>query len=313
MNELFVWTEKYRPATVNECVLTNSLRDTFNGFVKERKIPNMILSGGPGQGKTTVAKALCNQLDCDYLMINASEESGIDTLRTKIKQYASAITLSDCRRIVILDEADYLNPQSTQPALRGFMEEFAANCGFILTCNFKNKIIEPLHSRCTVIDFRAGKKDKKEVLEQLFKRLCFILEAEKVPCDKKVLAEFIMKHYPDYRRIINELQRFATSAGEINEGILTNGRDLNINKLYAALKERNYDDIRTWVVESLDNDTNKIFRKIYDSLKNNMKPQSVPQAVLLVADYQFKSAFSVDPEICLLAFCTEIMVNCEFV
>jgi DNA polymerase III delta prime subunit len=309
----FLWVEKYRPATIDECILPGDIKDIFKGILAKGEIPTMLLCGPPGTGKTTVAKALCNQLGVNCLVVNGSMDGNIDTLRTTIKTFASSVSFYDGRKMVILDEADYLNPQSTQPALRGFVEEFSSNCGFILTCNFKNKIIEPIWSRCSVVDFRVSKKDKKEMIEGFFNRVLHILDSEGVTYKKKVVVELVLKHYPDFRRTINELQKFASATGEINEGILARVSDIEIDSLVKAMKSKTYPDIRSWVVANLDNDPTKIYRKVYDALNVALKPQSVPQAVLIIADWSYKNAFSADPEICLLACLTDLLVNCEFV
>lgn len=307
----FLWVEKYRPKTVNECILPNNLKNTFNQFAESDALPNMILSGGPGVGKTTVAKALCEMTGVDYLIINGSEESGIDVLRTKIKQFASTVSFTSSRKMVILDEADYLNPQSTQPAMRGFIEEFAGNCGFIFTCNFKNRIIEPIHSRCSVFDFKITNGDKARLASQFMKRAIDILEEENVKYDKKVVAELITKHFPDYRRVLNELQRYSVS-GTIDTGVLVQIADINLGELMAALKDKNFKEMRSWVALNVDNDPQKIYRKIYDTLYDYLKPTAIPQTVITLADYQYKSAFAADQELNLVACLTELMVEGEW-
>lgn len=307
-----LWVEKYRPQTIADCILTESQRKTFEGILASGDIPNLLFTGTAGTGKTTVAKALCHQLDSDCIVINGSMNGNIDTLRTTILSFASAVSFSGSRKMVILDEADYLNPSSTMPALRGFMEEFSANCGFILTCNFKNKIIEPLHSRCSLVDFRIPKSEKQAMAAQLLTRLITILDSEKVVYNKKVLMQFMMKHFPDFRRTIGELQQYSIANGEINEGILTKSSEVNITELIKALKAKKYGEVRNWVVQNLDNDPQKIYRKVYDGLWENMEPSSIPQAVLLTADYQYKSAFVADPEINLLAYMTELMAETQW-
>lgn len=304
----FLWVEKYRPHKISECVLPRSLKETFNEFVKQDSIPNMLLSGSAGTGKTTIARALCEELGCDYIIINGSEESGIDVLRTKIKDFASTVSLSGKVKVVILDEADYLNPNSTQPALRGFIEEFSRNCRFIFTCNYKNRIIAPLHSRTTVIEFKLTKEDKPIVASAFFKRVCEILNYEKVEYDQKVVAELLNKYFPDYRRVLNELQRYSSS-GKIDSGILSSISDANIKDLVNALREKDFKKMRSWVVNNLDNDVSVLFRKIYDALMPEVV--QVPQLVLLLADYQYKAAFAADQEINLVACLTEIMAACE--
>jgi len=309
----FVWCQKYRPQTIDDCILPKSLKETFKDFIANGDIPNLLFSGSAGTGKTTVARALCQELGVDYIIINGSESGNIDTLRNDIRNFASGVSFTNSgkRKIVILDEADYLNPSSTQPALRGFIEEFSQNCGFILTCNFKNRIIEPIHSRCSVIDFRFSKQDSPKLALQFLKRTIEILEKENVKYSEKVLVELIMKHFPDFRRILNELQRYSVS-GEIDAGILTNISDKSIKDLMGFLKEKNWKDMRKWVVHNLDSDPSRIFRLIYDGLFGSVKPQSVPKAVLTLADYQYKAAFVADAEINLVACLTELMVELEY-
>lgn len=304
----FLWVEAYRPRTVSDCILPDALKATFREFVEQDNIPNMLLSGTAGTGKTTIARALCEELGCDYIIINGSEESGIDVLRTKIKDFASTVSLAGKVKVVILDEADYLNPNSTQPALRGFIEEFSRNCRFIFTCNYKNRIIAPLHSRTTVIDFKLNKEDRPKVAAKFFKRLTEILEKENVTFDNKVVAELLNKHFPDYRRVLNEMQRYSSS-GSIDAGILSNITDDNWKELMAALREKDFKKMRTWVVNNMDNDPNVLFRKLYDNLLTEVV--QVPQLVLLLADYQYKAAFVADAEINLVACMTEIMASCE--
>jgi len=307
----YLWVEKYRPDTIQKCILSSQLKDTFQQFVDDEHIPNLLLSGGPGVGKTTVAKAMLNQIDATHMMINGSEESGIDVLRNKIKNFASTVSFDTNRKFVILDEADYLNPQSTQPALRGFIEEFHKNCGFILTCNFKNRIIEPLHSRCSVVEFRIPNEEKPKLAAQFFKRITEILEEENVKFNPKAVAGIIEKFFPDWRRCLNELQRYSAS-GEIDAGILVNISDENLKEMSSFLKEKEFGNLRKWVANNLDNDPTRIYRKIYDTLYERLEPASVPQLVLIIADYQYKSAFVSDHEINLLACMTEIMSNVRF-
>ncbi len=271
----------------------------------------MLLTGTAGLGKTTVAKALCNELDLDYLLINGSEESGIDTLRNKIKQFASSVSLQGGYKVVILDEADYLNPQSTQPALRGFIEEFSANCRFILTCNFKNRIIDPLHSRCSVIEFNISKKESVKLCGSFLQRSKNILAEEGVAYDEKILAELIMKYMPDWRRVLNELQRYGTS-GNIDSGILVSLSDVSINELMNALKLKDFKKMRQWVSNNIDSDPAQLFRKIYDNMNDYVNPQSIPQLVLILADYQYKNSFVADHELNMVACCTEIMAGVQF-
>lgn len=307
--DTFLWVEKYRPTTVNDCILPVKLKETFQEFVDAGHIPNLILSGGAGTGKTTIAKAMVEQIGSTWMMINGSEESGIDVLRTKIKNFASTVSLEGGRKYIILDEADYLNPQSTQPALRGFMEEFHKNCGFILTCNYKNRLIDPLHSRCSVIDFIIPKEEKPQLAKEFFGRVQNILTQENIKFDNRVVAELLNKHFPDWRRVLNELQRYSAS-GQIDAGILI--ADTNINDLMSAMKAQEFTNVRKWIVDNLDNDPVRIYRKIYDSLYEKIEPATIPHAVVILADYSYKSAFVADQEINLLACLTEIMAQVRF-
>ena len=311
MNTDFLWVEHYRPQTIDDCILPASLKTLFQSFIDKGEISNMLFSGTPGVGKTTVAKALCEQMNCDWIMINGSEEGGIDVLRNKIKNFASTVSLSGGKKVVILDEADYLNPQSTQPALRGFVEEFHKNCRFILTCNFKNRIIEPLHSRFSNIEFRINNKDKPKLASQLMDRAVYILKEQKIEYEDKALVGLITKHFPDFRKLINELQRYSVS-GAIDAGILVNISDENLKSLTSHLKAKEFGDMRKWVVNNLDNDPVKIFRKIYDSLNTTLQPETIPHAILIIADYQYKSAFVADQEINLVACLTELMSQVKF-
>jgi len=305
----FLWVEKYRPRKLDDCILPADQKKIFQEMLLKNEIQNMLLCGGAGMGKTTVARALCEELETDYIIINGSEESGIDVLRTKIKQFASTVSFSGKPKVVILDEADYLNPNSTQPALRAFMEEFSNNCRFILTCNFKNRIIPPLHSRTAVIEFKLPKTEKPKIAALFFKRVTEILTIENVTADSKVIAKVIEKHFPDYRRILNELQRYSAS-GNIDEGIFVSMGEVNMQDLIASLKEGDWKKMRTWVVNNIDNDPQTLFRKLYDTLCDNVV--QVPQLVLLLADYQYKAAFCADQEINLVACLTEIMAAVEF-
>ena len=309
--EHLLWTEKYRPQSIEDCILPERLKKPFQEYVNQNNIPNLILSGGPGVGKTTVAKAMCNEIGCDFMVINGSDESGIDIFRTKIKNYASSMSLAGGRKVIIIDEADYLNPNSTQPALRNAIEEFAGNCSFIFTCNYKNRIIEPLHSRCAVIDFALKNGEKAKMASAFFKRVQSILQSESVEFDDAVIAELVKKHFPDFRRILNELQRYS-QFGKIDTGILSQIADVSIAEIVKSIKEKDFSSIRKWV-SSNEIDSNILYRKIYDALYDTMKPQSIPQAVLILADYQYKAAFVADQEINTVACLTELMVNCEFV
>lgn len=310
MENHMLWVEKYRPKKVEECILPESIKKTFQEYVNRKEIPNLLLSGTAGVGKTTIAKALCEEVGCDYIIINGSDESGIDVLRNKIKNYASSVSLTGGRKVVILDEADYLNPNSTQPALRGAIEEFASNCSFIFTCNFKNRIIDPIHSRCAVVDFKVNGQ-KAKLAAQFFKRVEWILDQEGITYKKDVVAAVITKHFPDARRILNELQRYSAS-GTIDEGILASVTDLQFADLIKALKVKDFTSARKWVTNNLDNDPTRIFRSIYDGLQEHLKPDSVPQLVVHLAKYQYQAAFVADSEINLTACLTEIMVDCEF-
>ena len=308
MTEHFIWVEKYRPRKIDDCILPESQKEYFKQMVAKGEIQNMLLCGTAGTGKTTVARALCEELQTDYMIINGSEESGIDVLRTKIKQFASTVSFSGNTKVVILDEADYLNPNSTQPALRGFIEEFASNCRFILTCNFKNRIIPPLHSRCAVIEFKIPNTEKQKIASQFFNRVVNILVNENIEFDKKVIAKVVEKHFPDFRRTLNELQRYSQS-GSIDEGILVSVSEANMKELVAAIKDKDWKKMRGWVVNNLDNDPVSLFRKIYDTFVP--LTNQVPQLVLTIADYQYKSAFVADQEINLVACLTEIMASVE--
>jgi len=308
----FLWSQLYRPKTIDQCILPTGLKTTFQQFVDNGTIPNMLLTGRAGVGKTTVARAMLEQLECDYMIINGSMNGNIDTLRTDISQFASSMSLMGGRKYVILDEADYLNPNSTQPALRNFMEEFSKNCGFILTCNFKNKIIEPLHSRCTVIDFKIPNNEKAKMASQFMKRCKGILEVENIEFSDAVLAELINKYFPDWRRVLNELQRYSAT-GKIDSGILSNLGDESFKQLFEFLKAKSFSNMRKWVGENSDIETSVLFRKIYDTASQYIKPASIPQLVLIIGDYQFKAAFVADPEINIVACLTMIMTECEFI
>jgi DNA polymerase III delta prime subunit len=306
----FLWVEKYRPRTIDDCILPEDQKATFKQFLAKGEIPNMLLCGGAGMGKTTVARALCEELGTDYIVINGSMNGNIDTLRNEILGFASTVSFTGKTKIVILDEADYLNPNSTQPALRNFIEEFSSNCRFIFTCNFKNRIIAPLHSRTTVVEFKINKEDKPKIAQQFFKRILDIVNAEEVVVkDPKAVAKLVERHFPDYRRILNELQRYSVN-GTIDEGVLVNLKEANIKDLTDALKEKDFKKMRQWVVNNIDSDPQTLFRLIYDQLTDQVK--QVPQLILLLADYQYKAAFVADAEINLVACLTEIMAAVEF-
>jgi DNA polymerase III delta prime subunit len=308
--EHLLWTEKYRPQTVEDCILPERLKVPFQEYVNQKQIPNLLLTGGAGVGKTTIAKAMCNEIGCDYLVINGSDESGIDVFRTKIKNYASSMSFAGGRKVIIIDEADYLNPNSTQPALRNAIEEFAGNCSFIFTCNFKNRIIEPLHSRCAVIEFGMKNGEKAKMASAFFKRIESILDIEKVEYEEKVIAELVKKHFPDFRRVINELQRYS-QLGKIDVGILSQIGDVSISQIVKHMKDKDFTSVRKWAATT-EIDSTTLFRKLYDSLYDILKPSSIPGVVIVLADYQYKQAFVADHEINIVACLTEIMANGEF-
>ena len=307
----FLWVEKYRPMTISDTILPASLKTTFVNMLATGELQNMLFTGTAGLGKTTVAKALCKQLNLDYIVINGSEEGNIDTLRGKIKQFASTVSLEGGKKVIILDEADYLNPQSTQPALRGFIEQFSDNCRFILTCNFKNRIIEPLHSRCGVYEFNTTKKQMAALAGQFMTRLEQILDAEHITYNKGTLAEVIMKYLPDWRRVINECQRFSIN-GKLDDSIINTADHNQYNELLKHLKDKDFKKMRSWVVNNIDVDASAIFRGIYDRMVDSVKPTSIPQLVLILADYQYKNAFVADHELNIVACMTEVMSNVEF-
>jgi len=306
----YLWVEKYRPQTIDECILPKNLKETFKQFIQTGELPNFLFCGTAGVGKTTVAKALCNEVGAEYLLINGSEESGIDVLRTKIKSFASTVSLTDSKKVIILDEADYLNPNSTQPALRAFIEEFSNNCRFIFTCNYKNRIIEPLHSRCSVIDFKIENSEKQEIAAAFFKRTINILTKENIVADQKVVAELVTKHFPDWRRVLNELQRYSVS-GKIDAGILVNMTEDSFKDLLKNMKDKNFTEVRKWVAKNGDSETINIFRQLYDTASVHLEPASIPQLVLILADYQYKAAFVADHELNLMAALTEVMSSCK--
>ena len=311
MRDTFLWVEQYRPKTVDECILPKTLKTQLQSYVDKQDISNLILSGGPGVGKTTAARAMLEQIGATYMFINGSEESGIDVLRTKIKNFASTVSLDGGRKYLILDEADYLNPQSTQPALRGFIEEIHQNCGFILTCNYKNKLIAPLHSRCGVVDFTIPKSEKVGLAGQFFKRAISILQENEIKYNEKVVAELINNHFPDWRRILNELQRYSVS-GQIDAGILVNLGEKSIKELMGMMKNKEFTNVRKWVVENIDNDPDTLFRAVYDNLYEYLDSSTIPHVVVILGEYQYKNAFVADAEINMVACLTEIMARGKF-
>ena len=309
----FIWVEKYRPQKIEDCILPETIKKTFSDFLNKGEIPNMLLAGPPGVGKTTVAKALCKELGVDYYVINGSDEGRfLDTVRTNAKNFASTVSLTSesKHKVIIIDEADNTT-SDVQLLLRASIEEFSKNCRFIFTCNYKNKIIEPLHSRCVVVEFGIQSKHKQKIAIDFFNRLGYILEQERVEFDKKVLAELINKHFPDWRRILNECQRYSVS-GKIDSGILAAFSDVAVDDLITSLKQKNFPEVRKWVVANLDNGIDILFRRIYDKLYTALVSTSIPAAVLVIAKYQYQMAFVADQEINMLACLTEIMVECEF-
>ena len=308
----FLWTEKYRPQTIDECVLPEHIKQTFKDYIAQGELPTFLLTGTAGIGKTTVAKALCAEVGADYIFINGSDEGrSIDVLRTRVREFASTVSLTDSPKMIIIDEADYMNAQSIQPALRAFIEEYSANCRFIFTCNYVNRIIEPLRSRCAVIDFKIDNKDKPELARDFFKRTTNILKNENVEFEPKVVAELITKHFPDFRRVLNELQRYASS-GKIDSGILVNMTEESFKELIKSLREKNFTEVRKWVGKNSDTDSTALFRNLYDAASNVMQPASIPELVLILAGYQYKAAFVADHEINTMACLTEIMRDCKF-
>jgi len=308
--EHLLWTEKYPPQTIEDCILPKRLKEVFQQYASQKQIPNLLLTGSAGVGKTTVAKALCQEVGCDYLVINGSDESGIDTFRVKIKNYASSMSFTGGRKVIIIDEADYLNPNSTQPALRNAIEEFASNCSFIFTCNYKNRIIEPLHSRCAVIEFGLKNGEKMKMATEFLKKTEFILQTEKIEFDKKVVAELVTKHFPDFRRVINELQRYS-QLGKIDVGVLAQVADVSITEIVKYIKDKDFGAVRKWVATN-EIDSTTFFRKLYDNLYDFLKPHSIPQVILILADYQYKQAFVVDQEINIVACLIQIMAEGDF-
>ena len=310
MSEHMLWVEKYRPQTIEDCILNDNLKKTFQEFVNKKEIPNLLLCGTAGVGKTTVARALCNEIGCDYIIINGSDENGVDAVRNKIKNYASSMSLTGGRKVIILDEADYLTPEA-QAGLRGAIEEFSENCSFIFTCNFKARLIDALHSRCSVIDFSLKGDEKVKMATQMFKRLTNILTQEGIEYDKQVLAKIVERYFPDYRRTLNELQRYST-AGNIDAGVLSQVNDVRkLDELIRTIKEKDFSAMRKWVVLNSDVDPSRVFRNIYDALTEYLKSDSIPAAIVTLAKYQYQAAFVADQEINLVACLTELMVECE--
>jgi DNA polymerase III delta prime subunit len=311
-DEQFLWVEKYRPQKIDDCILPESLKKTFKDYVAQGELPHFLLCGTAGVGKTTIAKALCNEIGAEYVILNGSDTGGhIDTLRTTIKGFATSVSLTDAKKVIILDEADYLQANSTQPALRNYMEEFSANCRFIFTANYKNRIIEPIHSRCAVIEFKIDTKEKQEIAAAFFKRATAILKQENIEFDPKVVAELITKHFPDYRRILNEMQRYSVS-GKIDSGILVNMSEESFKGLIKLMKDKDFTEVRKWVAKNSDADTTALFRELYDNASVNMDVNSIPPMVLILADYQYKAAFVADHELNIMAALTEIMAQCKF-
>ena len=306
-----LWVEKYRPRVIEDAILPQRTKDTFKKYVSDGSVPNLLLTGGPGVGKTTVAKAMLEELGCDYIVKNGSLNVGIDTLRYEISSFASAVSFSGGRKYVIFDEADYLNATNVQPALRNFIEEYSKNCGFIFTCNYKNRLIEPLRSRLSEVDFSIENNDKPKLAAQFFKRIVAILKQEEVDFDQKVVAKVIERHFPDFRRVLTELQSYAAS-GKIDEGIFVNLKQESIDHLFELLKAKNFTEMRKWVAGNSDQDTNEMFRAIYDAATDRVEMKSMPGFVVTLADYMYKANFVADPEINLVAFLTEIMIECSY-
>ena len=311
-NDQFLWVEKYRPQKIDDCILPESLKKTFKDYVAQGELPHMILCGTAGVGKTTIAKALCNEIGAEYIVLNGSDTGGhIDTLRDLVKGFATSVSLTDAKKVIIMDEADYMQANSTQPALRNYMEEFSANCRFIFTCNYKQKIIEPLHSRCAVIEFKIDAADKAKIAASFYRRAVDILTVEKIEFDSKVVAELITKHFPDWRRVLNELQRYSVS-GKIDSGLLVNMSEESLKSLIRMMKTKDYPEVRKWVGKNTDVDTTALFRDLYDTATETIDASTIPNLVLILADYQYKAAFVADHELNIMAALTEIMVQCKF-
>lgn len=310
-SEHFLFVEKYRPRTIEDCILPQQVKNTFRGYKEAGRVPSLLLFGPPGIGKTSIARALCDEVAVDHMLINGSEENGIDVLRNKIKSFASTISLTDAKKVVIIDEADYLNSNSTQPALRAFLEEFSDNCTFIFTCNYKDRIIPALHSRCSVIDFKIPAKERVELAGQFFKRIIQILKSEGIDYDQKVVAELVQKHLPDYRRVLNEIQRYSVS-GKIDSGILLDLDQDSFKELFKNLKEKNFTEVRKWAARNVESNDEQIYRTLYDQSNTFVVQSSVPQLILILADYSYKSAFVADKELNMVACLVEIMAECSF-
>lgn len=309
MKETFIWVEKYRPRTIQDCILPNETKAIFQEYVTNNEIPNLLLAGTPGIGKTTVAQALCDETKSDYMIVNGSLDLSVDVLRTKINQFASTVSLmGDTRKMVIIDEADYMNAQHTQPAIRRVIEEFSGNCGFIFTCNHQNKIIDAIKSRCSVVPFTIPKAHRPQMAQDFFLRVCDILAQENIVYDKKVVAQVIQSYFPDFRRTLNELQAYS-AGGSIDSGILSKIGDLNFDALLIAINKKTYDDIVKWVVDNMDNDPQMIYRRLYDCLRENVKSSALPQVGVTLAKYQYQSAFVADTFLHLVACLTELMVD----
>ena len=312
MREEFLWVEKYRPKVISDCILPKPMKKTFSEFVKNKEIPNLLLHGTSGIGKTTVARALCEELDCDYILFNGSDEGRrIENFHSDIASFASSVSLTGNKKYVIIDEADYLNPTSIQPAMRGFIEKFSSNCGFIFTCNYVSKLIPAIHSRCSVINFAVDKKQEQYICQEFMGRITDILQKESIEYNEEVIAQLIWKFRPDWRRVLNELQRYS-AGGEINVGILSSVEDDKFKQLVDVLVKKKFTEIRQWVVENLDTDPSTIYRKIYDNIVHVLEPDSVPTAILTIGEYSYKSAFVADQEINLICCLIEILNGCEF-